>query len=96
MKGGYTVSNRNDIKRRDVLLPAAAAVAAAAAVLTATAQEAEAQDWQPHMQSALASLRAAKQQLEVARHNKGGHRVRAINLVNQAINQVETGIRVGA
>lgn len=90
------MSKSSDIKRREVFLPAAAAVAAAAAVLTAASQEAEAQDWQPHMQSALASLRAAKQQLEVARHNKGGHRTRAINLINQAIGQVETGIRVGA
>lgn len=93
--GGF-VTKRNDIKRRDVFLPATAALAAAAAVLTTTSQQAEAQGWQPHMQSALSSLIAARQQLEVARHNKGGHRARAINLINQAINQVEAGIRVGA
>lgn len=88
------MTKRTEIKRRDIFLPAAAAVAAAA-VAAATSQEAQAQGWQPHMQSALAALRNAKQQLEVARHNKGGHRVRAINLVNQAINQVEAGIRAG-
>jgi hypothetical protein len=48
---------------------------------------------QPHMQAALEHLRAARQQLEVAVADKGGHRPKAIRLVNEAIGQVERGIQ---
>jgi len=47
---------------------------------------------QPHMHSALEHLRAAKAELELADADKGGHRARAITLVNDAIGQVEKGI----
>jgi hypothetical protein len=48
------------------------------------------------MQNALSQLQAPKASLLVARPNKGGHRDRAINLVNQAIVQVEAGIAYAA
>jgi hypothetical protein len=48
---------------------------------------------QPHMQAALRHLRDARASLERATPNKGGHRERAIELVNQAIAQVEEGER---
>jgi len=48
---------------------------------------------QPYMDSALAHLREARASLQRATPNKGGHRERAIDLVNQAIAQVEAGIR---
>lgn len=51
---------------------------------------------QPNMESALGSLQNAKVSLERASHNKGGYRVRALEHVNQAIREVEEGIRVGA
>jgi hypothetical protein len=51
---------------------------------------------QPNMESALRSLEAARTSLERAAHNKGGHRVRALALTNQAIVEVQTGIQVGA
>ena len=47
---------------------------------------------QPHMQNALRSLDAARSQLQQADHNKGGHRVRAIELIDQAIVEVKAGI----
>jgi hypothetical protein len=47
---------------------------------------------QPHMQAALEHLRAAKGELDRADADKGGHRVRALKLVNEAIEQVEKGI----
>jgi|HubBroStandDraft_4_1064222.scaffolds.fasta_scaffold180692_3 hypothetical protein len=47
---------------------------------------------QPHMQNALADLRNANSELAVAAADKGGHREAAMNLVNQAIVQVEQGI----
>jgi hypothetical protein len=48
---------------------------------------------QPEMTAALEHLRAAKQSLESASHDKGGHRAKAIRLVNDAIAQVEQGIQ---
>ncbi|MBV9647969.1 MAG: hypothetical protein JO043_10935 [Candidatus Eremiobacteraeota bacterium] len=47
---------------------------------------------QPHMQSALSYLYDARQQLQVALADKGGHRDRAINLVNSAISEVRSGM----
>lgn len=47
---------------------------------------------QPHMQAALEQLRAAKGELKVAEADKGGHRVKAIALVNEAITEVEAGM----
>jgi hypothetical protein len=47
---------------------------------------------QPHMQSALDHLSSARSELQQALANKGGHRERALELIDQAINQVEMGI----
>ena len=47
---------------------------------------------QPHMQAALSHLRAAKRDLDKASADKGGHRNRAIALINDAIDEVERGI----
>jgi len=51
---------------------------------------------QPHMQAALDHLKAAKAELDAADPDKGGHRAAAIRLVNDAIVQVEKGIRFAA
>ena len=48
---------------------------------------------QPHMQTALDDLQAAKVELQAADPDKGGHRVAALSLVNKAITQVQEGIR---
>ena len=47
---------------------------------------------QPHMTAALTHLRQARESLERATPNKGGHRERALDLVNRAIHEVEDGI----
>jgi hypothetical protein len=47
---------------------------------------------QPHMQAALASLTNARGELQAGATNKGGHRVNALNLVNQAIVEVQAGM----
>jgi hypothetical protein len=47
---------------------------------------------QPQMQAALSHLRQARESLQKATADKGGHRERAIALVNDAIAQVEEGI----
>jgi hypothetical protein len=57
------------------------------------AQTAEMARHEPHMSAALGHLRQAKDELDKATPNKGGHREKAIQLVNQAIQQVEEGER---
>lgn len=50
---------------------------------------------QPHMQRALDNLRQAKNNLEAATTDKGGHRKKAIGYVNDAIDEVKKGIDAG-
>lgn len=50
---------------------------------------------QPNMEKALASLRQAESYLKQASHNKGGHRAKALELVQRAIKQVKAGIKAG-
>ena len=47
---------------------------------------------QPHMEAALKNLQNAKVQLEKATADKGGHRVKAIELINQAMDEVNRGM----
>ncbi len=47
---------------------------------------------QPHMQNALRYLDSAKDELELADPNKGGHRDEAIDLIRQARDQVRQGM----
>ncbi|HEY3799494.1 MAG TPA: hypothetical protein VGL58_14170 [Caulobacteraceae bacterium] len=47
---------------------------------------------QPHMHAAQDDLRAARGELQSATSDKGGHRVRAIALVNQALSEVQAGL----
>jgi hypothetical protein len=51
---------------------------------------------QTHMINARDALQNALGELQAAEPDKGGHRVNAINLVNQAIGEVNAGIAVGA
>ena len=50
---------------------------------------------QPHMMAALEALQKARAELEVAEHNKGGHRDKALQLVHKAIEQTKKGIEAG-
>jgi hypothetical protein len=50
---------------------------------------------QPHMQEALRHLQAAAEELQKAEHDKGGHRAKALELTQQAIQHVNEGIRYG-
>jgi hypothetical protein len=47
---------------------------------------------QPHMEAALDFLRSARKELDAAEADKGGYRARAIDLVNQAIEQTKRGV----
>jgi hypothetical protein len=77
--------------RRELLLAGAAALGLGAVL--GAAGEAEAN--QPNMEAALNSLYSAQNSLQHAEHNKGGHRVNALNLVSQAIEEVKLGIAAG-
>lgn len=74
-----------------LVLAFAVGVMAAGGVLIQNAQAAN----QPHMYSALDHLRAARHQLEVALDDKGGHRVKAIAIIDNAIGEVKDGIAAG-
>lgn len=65
----------------------AAAFAASTLVTGATA------DPQPAMRGALDNLRDAKRALQSATHDKGGHRAKALEYTNAAIDQVQAGIK---
>jgi len=50
---------------------------------------------QPHMTAALAALESAKNNLDHATNDKGGHRARAIDIIKDAIDEVKKGIEAG-
>jgi hypothetical protein len=50
---------------------------------------------QPHMTAALAALESAKNNLDHATPDKGGHRARAIDIIKDAIDEVNKGIEAG-
>lgn len=56
----------------------------------------EALAYQGHMHAALDALRTARSELDQSSPNKGGHRERAIRLVDQAIDEVRAGIDYAA
>jgi len=63
-------------------VPAVAAAPAAPAVAPVPERH-------PHIDEALESMRAAKHHLETAEHDFDGHRVKAIEHLNQAIHEAE-------
>jgi hypothetical protein len=75
-----------------VLTAGAVALTALGAIGGFTAAQAD----QPHMQTALADLQAAKAELVAATPDKGGHRAAAIRLTNQAIGETQAGIGFAA
>ncbi len=75
------------MKARNQILAVVGAMA-----ISGVAGYAVAQMDQPHMRNALVDLQSAQGELSVAATDKGGHRAAALNLVNQAITQVQQGI----
>jgi hypothetical protein len=68
-----------------------AAAGAAGSALALSALPAEAY-YQGNMERALAALGAAMQSLQAATPNKGGHRERAMRLIEHAMGEVQAGI----
>lgn len=75
--------------RRDFFKVAAAGAAAASAITVATTT---AEAYQGNMERAVSALYDALGSLKEATPNKGGHRERAIELVQQAISETQAGI----
>ncbi len=78
------------VSRRQALF----GTAAIAAVATLPADEADAA--QRNMHAAVEHLKNARAALERAQANKGGHRRRAISLIDEAIQETRLGIRYAA
>ena len=51
---------------------------------------------QPHMAETIVILQSARAELAKAEPNKGGHRERALGLIDQAITEVRAGIAFAA
>lgn len=51
---------------------------------------------QPHMSESISLLQSARAELAQATPNKGGHRERALGLIDQAISEVRAGIAFAA
>jgi hypothetical protein len=83
------MSDMNTTSRRNFIRLAAGGAAAISAVaVSATAADA----YQGNMERALSSLYDALASLREASSNKGGHRVNAMNLIQDAIAEVNAGI----
>jgi hypothetical protein len=66
-----------------------------AALMAGSVMGGVAMAYQSHMFAARSALYTARSQLLVALHNKGGHRIAALNAVDGAIRQVNLGIQAG-
>ncbi len=55
------------------------------------AQNHQMSEHEPHMSAAMGHLEQAKAELEKATPNKGGHREKAMQLVDEAMQQVQQG-----
>lgn len=73
-------------------LKAFASVAGLSAMLVTGVFIGQAMAEQTHMQNALGALKSARAELNAATPDKGGHRVKAMGLVDEAIGQVQAGM----
>jgi hypothetical protein len=87
-----SISRRDSLRNMAAIGAAGVAVALGASALTAVPAEAA----QPHMNKALSDLQAALHQLQIAATDKAGHRVKAMALVQQAIDETTAGMAAGA
>ena len=76
-------------KKRSIYIFAGSLIVAAVCSIGAYAA-------QPRMENGLRALETARAELLAATANKGGHRQKAIQLIDQAIKETKMGIAVGA
>jgi hypothetical protein len=95
LNGAWKRRRTNDMELNRKLSRRTAAKSILSAGTTGLVVASLAEAAQPHMEAALKDLQSAAAQLEKAEADKAGHRARAIQLVSQAINQVQAGIQAG-
>jgi hypothetical protein len=88
--GGKEITPMTFLRSKTTLAVAALTLLLAGALLGSTVREAFAR--QVRMENALSLLQQARGELQEARANKGGHRVRAIQAVDVAIGEVRQGM----
>lgn len=79
--------------RRSVLKTLAAGSAAAALVMAFGSSRVEAAVKHPHIREAIKELKEAKKELEEGAKVFGGHRVKAIKAIEEAIEQLEAALK---
>jgi hypothetical protein len=79
--------------RRDAILGAAAMSGIAVAATLAEAQAPPPHPGHPRIRSAIRALEQAKEELQHAPHDFGGHRVDAIRASDEAIRQLQICLR---
>jgi hypothetical protein len=72
------------------------AVLLAPARVVSLGQQTSAREAHPHIEAAMKALEQAKGQLEHAAHDFGGHRVKALEHVNQALQECRDALRYDA
>jgi hypothetical protein len=68
-------------------------LALTSSTLSVRSLHAQTDDKQPHMETALDHLQQAEFQLQKAQHDKGGHRAKALLLVQRAKAEVQAGMK---
>jgi hypothetical protein len=71
---------------------ALAAIATSAGTIAIVGVQPSAAADQPHMQAALNALKTAQRELGAATRDKGGHREKALKLIEDAMTEVQAGI----
>jgi hypothetical protein len=74
-------------KKKTIVGFAAAAISATVMIIQAA---------QPHMHESLTLMKSAMSELKAATPDKGGHRAKAMNLLKQAMDEVQAGIDFAA
>src|SRR5229473_2318045 len=83
---------QNTSQRRNDMTTSSVRAMLLGAVITASVGVGYAIGAQPHMNESIALLLSARGELQAATPNKGGHRERAMGLIDQAIAEVRAGI----
>jgi hypothetical protein len=86
------MTDTSNPRRQLLRLAAMSPLAASAVAITAS----EAQAYQGNMERAIGELKAALRSLRDATPDKGGHKATAVNLIQQAIGEVQAGIDFAA
>jgi hypothetical protein len=83
---------QNTSQRRNDMTTSSVRAMLLGALITASVGVGYAIGAQPHMNESITLLQSARGELQAATPNKGGHRERAMGLIDQAIAEVRAGI----